>query len=393
MKNRPTPPSAFHIMTKPRGAVCNLGCEYCFFLKKELLYPNSKFFMNDEVLEAFTQQYIEAQRVPEVTFAWQGGEPTLMGLDFFERAIYFQNKYRKTGSKINNTLQTNGTLLDDTWCEFFKRHKFLIGLSLDGPRELHDTYRVDKGGGPTFDRVMKGLALLKMHQVEFNILACVNAANAEYPVEVYRFLRDEVEAQFIQFIPIVERDNLTGYQEGTQVTERTISGIKYGQFLIAVFNEWVHSDVGKVFVQIFDVALGVWYGQQAGLCVFGETCGTALALEHNGDLYSCDHFVEPKFFIGNIREKNMLSLVGGEQPAQFGQDKKVKIPKFCLECEVRFICNGGCPKNRILKTPNNEPGLNYLCEGYKIFFKHIDASMKVMAELLRNRRAPAEIMG
>ncbi|MEN8242035.1 MAG: anaerobic sulfatase maturase, partial [Chloroflexota bacterium] len=282
MKKQNLRQTAFHLMTKPRGAICNLGCEYCFFLKKEALYPDSDFLMSDQVLESFTRQYIEAQSVPEVTFAWQGGEPTLMGLDFFKRAVFFQNKFRKPGMRISNSLQTNGTLLDDKLCQFFKAHNFLIGLSLDGPADLHNTYRLDKGGNPTFGRVMDGIALLKKHQVDFNILTCVNAANADHPLEVYQFLRDEVGAEFIQFIPIVERDNATGYQEGTQVTSRTVSGRAYGQFLIAVFDEWVKKDVGKVYVQIFDVALGVWFGQPASLCIFSETCGSALALEHNG---------------------------------------------------------------------------------------------------------------
>jgi len=393
MKNSFHTPPAFHIMTKPRGAICNLDCEYCFFLKKEALYPESNFFMDDATLESFSRQYIESQRVPEVTFAWQGGEPTLMGIDFFNRAIHFQNKYRKPGMQIHNAIQTNGTLLDDDWGKFFKRHNFLVGLSLDGPRELHDTYRVDKGGKPTFDRVMKGLVVLQKHQVDFNILCCVIAVNAEHPVKVYRFLRDEAGTQFIQFIPIVERDNQTGHQEGTQVTDRTVSGKQYGKFLISVFDEWVKRDVGQVFVQIFDVALGVWYGQPAGLCIFAETCGTALAMEHNGDLYACDHFVEPNFFLGNIEQENLLTLVGSEAQYKFGQDKRNSLPQYCRECEVRFMCNGGCPKNRILTTSDGEPGLNYLCAGNKAFFEHIDPTMKEMVKLLRQRRPPSEIMG
>lgn len=348
--------------------------------------------MDNVTLESFTKQYIEAQQVPEVTFAWQGGEPTLMGLDFFKRAVYFQNKYCKPGMNIHNAIQTNGTLLDDDWGRFLIQHNFLVGLSLDGPRELHDTYRVDKGGDPTFDRVMKGLEILQKHAVEFNILCCVNTANAEYPLEVYRFLRDEVGAQFIQFIPIVERDNQTGYQEGTKVTDRTVSGNQYGQFLTSIFDEWVKRNVGQVFVQIFDVALGVWYGQPAGLCIFAETCGTALALEHNGDLYACDHYVEPKFLLGNIEQDNLLPLVRGEAQYIFGQDKHDTLPQYCRECKVRFICNGGCPKNRILTTPDGDPGLNFLCAGYKAFFEHIDPAMKEMGKLLRSRRPPSDIM-
>jgi uncharacterized protein len=386
------PPPAFHIMAKPRGAICNLDCQYCFYLKKEALYPDSKFFMSDEILESFTRQYIKAQIVPEVTFTWQGGEPTLMGLDFFKRALYFQKKYQKPGMRIYNTIQTNGTKLDDVWGRFFKLHDFLVGLSLDGPREIHDAYRLDKGGNPTYARVMNGLSILKKHKVEFNILTCVSSANAKHPLEVYRFLRDDIKTQFIQFIPIVERDNQTGYQEGTRVTPRTVSGEAYGHFLISIFDEWVKRDVGRVFIQIFDVALGAWYGQPAGLCIFNQTCGAALAMEHNGDLYSCDHFVEPRYLLGNIEDDKLLPLVGSESQIQFGQSKSDKLPNYCRECEVRFICNGGCPKNRILATPDGEMGLNYLCDGYKAFFTHIDPAMKEMVRMLNNRRPPADIM-
>jgi len=348
--------------------------------------------MTDELLEAFTNQYIEAQRVPEVTFAWQGGEPTLMGLDFFRKAVELQKKYRRPGTKTINALQTNGTTLDNDWCCFFRAHDFLIGLSLDGPRELHDAYRVDKGGHSTFDRVMAGLSLLKKHKVDLNILVCVHAANADHPLEVYRFFRDEADAQFIQFIPIVERDNETGFQEGEKVTERSVTGRQYGDFLVAIFDEWVRRDVGRVFVQIFDVALAAWLDQRPGLCIFEESCGTALAMEHNGDLYSCDHFVEPRYKLGNIQEIPLVKMVGSEQQRQFGLAKRDTLPHYCRECDVRFACNGGCPKNRILRTPDGEPGLNYLCEGYKAFFTHIDRPMRIMAAELRAGRPPANIM-
>ncbi len=387
-----SPPASLHVMTKPRSAICNLDCKYCYFLKKEALYPDSDLHMDEKTLESYTRQYIEAQRFPEITFAWQGGEPTLMGLEFFEKAISFQQKYRKAGMQLQNTLQTNGTTLNDDWCRFFQQHNFLVGLSLDGPQPLHDAYRVDKGGQPSFNSVMTGLKLFKKHQVDFNILTTVHAANADHPLDVYRFLRDEVQAQFIQFIPIVERKNQTGHQEGFKVTKRSVTGKQYGQFLIAIFDEWVQRDVGQVFVQIFDVALGVWYGQPASLCIFGETCGTALALEHNGDLYACDHYVEPNYFLGNIKEENLLNLVGGDQQTRFGLDKRDSLPRFCMDCEVRFICNGGCPKNRIRRTPDGEEGLNYLCEGYKTFFQHIDEPMKMMTRLLQHGRAPAEVM-
>jgi uncharacterized protein len=379
-------------MVKPRGAICNLDCEYCYFLSKEGLFPDSQFRMTEDILENFTRQYIDSQRTTEVTFAWQGGEPTLMGVEFFEKAVHFQNKYRKPGMRVQNALQTNGTLLDKAWCQFFREHGFLIGLSLDGPRGMHDAFRVDKGGSPTFDRVMAGLELLKKHQVEFNILACVHAANADQPLEVYRFFRDDVGADFIQFIPIVERDNTTGFQEGTRVTQRSVTGRQYGNFLISIFDEWVQRDVGKIFVQIFDVALNRWVGQPSGLCIFDETCGLALALEHTGDLYSCDHYVEPNYHLGQIQPASLLDLVAADQQVQFGLAKRETLPQYCRACEVRFVCNGGCPKNRIRQTPAGEPGLNYLCSGYRKFFNHIDQPMKKMATLLRMGRPPAEIM-
>lgn len=385
-------PPAFHIMTKPRGAICNLDCEYCYFLSKEMLYPGSRFRMADELLESYTKQYIEAQRVPEVTFAWQGGEPTLMGLDFFRRAVALQQKYRKPGMTIHNALQTNGTLLDDEWCRFFHQHNFLIGLSVDGPQPLHDHYRVDKGGAPTFARVMRGRALLQKHRVEHNILTTVHAANADHPLEVYRFLRDELGTQFMQFIPIVERENETGYQEGDTVYDRSVTAEQYGDFLIAIFDEWVRRDVGRVFVQIFDVALAAWSGHNPGLCIFEETCGNALALEHNGDLFSCDHFVEPAYRLGNIQEIPLIDLVASEQQRQFGLDKRDALPQYCLDCEVRFVCNGGCPKNRFIETPDGAPGLNYLCAGYRAFFNHIRRPMEIMANELRQRRPPANVM-
>ena len=387
-----TTPPAFHVMLKPRGAICNLNCAYCYYLSKERLYPGGHFRMTDDLLETFTRQYLEAQRVPEVTFGWQGGEPTLMGLDFFRRAVELQEKYRRPGMKVINALQTNGTTLDDEWCRFFQAHDFLIGLSLDGPQELHDAYRLDKGGGRSFDRVMAGLSLLKKHRVEFNILTCVHAANADHPLEVYRFFRDEVGAQFIQFIPIVERDNDTGFQKGERITARSVSGRQYGNFLIAIFEEWVRRDVGRIFVQIFDVALAAWVGQRPGLCIFEETCGTALALEYNGDLYACDHFVEPGFKLGNVQANPLAEMVGSDQQRAFGLNKRDTLPRYCRECEVRFVCNGGCPKNRVLRTPNGEPGLNYLCAGYKAFFTHVDRPMQIMAAELRAGRPPANVM-
>jgi uncharacterized protein len=383
---------AFHLMTKPRGAICNLDCAYCYFLSKEKLYPNSNFHMTDNLLQEYTRQYIEAQHVPEITFTWQGGEPLLMGLDFFRQAISYQQQYRKTGMRIMNALQTNGVTLDDEWCAFFKANDFLIGISLDGPRQLHDTYRVDKGGKPTFDRVIRGLHFLQRHQIEFNILTTVHAANADHGLDIYRFLRDEVGAQYLQFIPIVERKNNTGFQEGNNVTPRSVSAEGYGQFLIDIFDEWVRRDVGQVYVQMFDVALAAWVGDSPGLCVFEETCGTALALEHNGDVYSCDHFVEPKHFVGNIVDIPLSEIVISDQQMQFGRAKRDGLPQYCRECDVRFVCNGGCPKDRFIATPDGQAGLNYLCAGYKAFFQYIREPMNVMANELAYQRPPANVM-
>jgi len=384
--------SAFHVMTKPRGAICNLDCKYCYFLSKERLYPDSDFRMSDTLLDEYTRQYIEAQQVPDVTFAWQGGEPTLMGLDFFRYAVELQQKHAKPGMRITNALQTNGVTLDDEWCEFFRENNFLIGISIDGPRELHDFYRVDKGGAPTFDRVMAGLHLLQKHKVEFNVLTTIHAANADHPQEVYRFLRDDIGTEFMQFIPIVERQNETGFQEGNTVTDRSVTARQYGDFLIGIFDEWVLRDVGRIFVQIFDVALAAWTGNRPGLCIFEETCGAALALEHNGDLYSCDHFVEPAHKLGNIIDASMIDLATSEQQFQFGQAKRDTLPQYCLDCEVRFVCNGGCPKNRFIETPDGQLGLNYLCEGYRSFFNHINRPMQLMANELAHQRPPANIM-
>ncbi len=385
-------PRAFHVMVKPRGPVCNLDCAYCYYLVKEKLYPGSDFRMSDAVLESFTRQYIEAQQIPEVTFGWQGGEPLLMGVEFFERAIALQERYRRPGMRIINTLQTNGTLVDETWSAFFKAHNFLVGLSLDGPQAMHDAYRRDKGGAPTWERVMRARDLFQKHGVEYNVLCTVHQANAGRPLEVYRFFRDEVGAQFVQFIPIVRRDNETGYQEGETLTAHSVTAQQYGDFLSGVFDEWVRRDVGRVYVQLFDVALAAWMGERPGLCVFEPTCGLGLAMEHNGDLYACDHFVEPRYRLGNIVETPLVELVASEAQRAFGQAKRDALPQQCRDCAVRFVCNGGCPKNRIAVTSEGEPGLNYLCAGYKAFFAHIDRPMRMMVEELRQRRAPANVM-
>lgn len=377
---------AFHVLVKPRGPICNLNCQYCFFLSKEKLYPGSGFRMEDSLLEAYIRQLIASQKVPEVSVAWQGGEPTLMGLDFFRRSIDYEKKYCPPGMKVHNTIQTNGTLLDDEWCEFFRENKFLVGISIDGPRAMHDAFRTDKAGRPTFDKVMRGLRLLQKHGVEYNILATINAANAGHPNDVYRFFRDEAGAQFIQLIPIVERDG------SGAVTGRSVYPGQFGRFMNAVFDEWVRRDVGRVYVQMFDIALAGWSGIPHGLCVFSPTCGEAMALEHNGDLYSCDHFVDPDYFLGNIRERPMAEIVASPKQRKFGMDKLEKLPQYCRECKVRFACHGGCPKDRFIDTPDGEPGLNYLCAGYRAFFSHIDKPMRIMARLLRQNRAPAEIM-
>ena len=404
-------PRAFHLLAKPTGAICNLDCKYCFFLSKEMLYPGSRFRMADALLEQYIKQLLESHRVPEVTIAWQGGEPTLMGLDFFQLSVAYAQQHKRPEQQVSYSIQTNGTKLDDDWCAFFKEHRFLVGLSVDGPRRMHDAYRVNKGGAGTFDQVMRGLDYLKKHQVDFNILCTLHAANQDYPLEVYRFFRDELGVEFIQFIPIIERatpDTLPmaneGWSErpggdrplytlaGNLVTERSVNADKFGRFLATIFDEWVRRDVGRIYVQHFDSALANWVGAPGAVCIFNETCGRALAIEHNGDLYSCDHYVEPGYKLGNIQETHMIELVASPQQVQFGLDKRDTLPQYCRDCEVRFACHGGCPKNRFVETPDGEAGLNYLCAGYKHFFNHIDLPMRFMAQQLRRNRAPAEIM-
>ena len=404
---RPAPP-AFHLLAKPTGAVCNLDCSYCFFLSKEMLYPGSRFRMADELLEAYLRQLIEAHAtVAEVAIAWQGGEPTMMGLDFFRRSIELAEQFLQPGQRAAYTIQTNGTLLNEEWAAFFKEHDFLVGISIDGPQELHDAYRVNKGGKGSFDQVIKGLDHLRAAGVEWNALTTVHARNGDRGREVYRFLRDECGARFIQFIPIIERvaeaadgevpwsswrDRPLYEQKGELVTNRSIGGEQYGRFLIDVFEEWVRRDVGEVYVQLFDVTLANWVGEPPGLCVHSETCGLALALEHTGDLYSCDHFVEPAYRLGNIAEHRMLDMVASQQQQRFGLDKRDTLPQFCLDCDVRFACHGGCPKDRFIRTPDGDPGLNYLCPGFKAFFHHVDPAMRFMAERLGVGAAPSEIV-
>lgn len=391
MSNTSLPPR-FHVLAKPTGAVCNMRCDYCFFLEKEQLYPGSNFRMSAQVHEAYIGQLLEFHRDPQITVAWQGGEPTLMGLDFFEHSVELQKKYQRPGTTIENTFQTNGILLNDKWCRFFRENNFLVGLSMDGPRELHDFYRKDRAGKGTFDRVVRAARLLRKHNVDCNILCTVNSRNSRQPLEVYRFFRDELGLRYMQFIPVVDRKDERGQREKPMVTASSVQPGQFGRFLIKIFDEWVRKDVGDTFVLNFDAALAGWLGMAGTACIFGPTCGLAMALEHNGDLYSCDHFVDPDHRLGNILETPMIDLMASAQQRKFGAGKKVTLPRYCRECEVLFICNGECPKNRFSKTPAGEPGLNYLCAGYKAFFKHVDEPMRIMAGLVRANRPASEVM-
>ena len=393
---------SFHILAKPIGPICNLDCKYCFYLEKESLYPQaSTWAMREDVLDSYIRQYIEAHSTPTVDFAWQGGEPTLLGVDYFRNLVQIQKKYAN-GKRIRNALQTNGVLLNDAWAALFKEHEFLIGVSIDGPRELHDAYRVDKGGQPTFDRVMRGIATLKRNGVEFNTLTTVHRANADHPLDVYRFLREHGSG-YMQFIPIVERiahhvtaDGLQlispDFSEAARVAPWSVEPRQFGRFLCTIFDEWIRRDVGRCFVQLFDVSLEMWTGMEASLCVFRRQCGTALAMEHCGDVYSCDHFVYPQNRLGNIMESPLKALVDSDQQRHFGEAKESALPRYCRECDVRFACNGECPKHRFLTTPDGEPGLNYLCAGYKMFFRHVDPWMRFMAAELAANRPPANVM-
>ena len=394
---------AFHIMTKPTGPICNLDCKYCFYLEKERLYPGKHSWkMPPETLESYIRQHIEAQTINEVTFAWQGGEPTLMGLDYFRKVVEIQRRYG-ANRRIVNAFQTNGVLLDDDWCRFFQENQFLIGISIDGPEALHDYYRVDRGGKPSFQKVMRGLEFLHKHQVDFNTLTVVNDQNSRHPLEVYRFLKS-IGSLVMQFIPVVERlaevpsvDGLDlvspDHGEKAHVTDWSVDPDRYGAFLCAIFDEWVKQDVGRRFVQLFDITLESYMGMPQSLCWFRERCGEALALEHNGDLYSCDHFVYPAHKLGNIIEQPLLSLVQSQQQKDFGNAKADTLPQQCLKCDVRFACHGECPKHRFLETADGEPGLNYLCSGYLRFFRHTAPYMKFMASQLRAKRSPGEVMG
>lgn len=395
-------PLAFQVMVKPYGPICNLNCTYCYYLGKTKLYPGTvSFKMTEELLEQFTRQYIESQDVPVVNFTWQGGEPTLLGIAFFRKALALQQKY-SNGKTIENVFQTNGTLIDAEWCRFFHDNHFLVGISIDGPKEIHDRHRLNTAGKPTFDRVMQSIELFKKYQVEFNTLSVIHRHNAGYPLEVYRFLRS-VGSGYIQFIPIVERarrdrneNKLTlvapGFDAGADVTEWSVIPEDYGRFLITVFDEWVRNDVGRVFVQLFDVTLANWTGAPPGLCVFDETCGNAMVLEHNGDLFSCDHFVYPHHRLGNINKASIRDLAQSDRQLAFGRDKLLKLPAYCIQCEYRFACHGECPKHRFCITPDGEPGLNYLCEAYKMFFSYVHPYMQFMGDELQEKRPPANVM-
>lgn len=398
----------FHVMAKPIGPKCNLDCAYCFYLEKEALYGDGeKYRMKEDLLEKFVRDTIAAQPGNPITFAWQGGEPTLCGLPFFERMVELQRQHGD-GRQIENAFQTNGTLIDDEWAAFFKREGFLVGVSIDGPRELHDQYRTHRNGKGTFDEVLRGIEFLRRHRVEFNTLTCVNAFNASHGEAVYRFLK-RIGSRYLQFIPIVERlPDAAARQRGLSlatpprwteededftapVTEWSVQPKTYGRFLWSVFKRWVQTDVGRVFIQFFDVALGKWARVPGGLCVFDETCGRALALEHDGTLYSCDHFVYPEFALGNIQETPIAELVESEFQKKFGEQKS-RLPAFCLSCDYRFACNGGCPKQRFLETPDGEGGLNYLCSGYRFIFGKMDPYLRCMADLYAAGQPPSRVM-
>jgi uncharacterized protein len=403
-------PPGFHLLAKPSGSTCNIDCTYCFFLSKEALYPNDKHRMSDATLDAYIRQLLESHRTPKVTVAWQGGEPTLMKIDFFRRAVEFVEKHRLPGQEVSHTFQTNGLLIDDDWCAFFKEHNFLVGLSVNGPRELHDIYRVDRRGRGTFDLVMRGWRHLCRHGVEFNVLCTVNAANEKHGRVVYRFFRDELGAKWIQFIPIVERaaqetlelanlgwserpseKRLLYTQAGNMVTERCVGGEQYGRFLIDVFQEWVRHDVGQVYVQLFDATLEAYFGRHL-LCIHAPTRGYGPALESNGDLYSCDHFVEPRFLLGNIHKTHMQTLVSSPEQREFGQNERNSLTTQCQKCAVKPLCNGGCPKDRFVSSQDGEAAQNYRCPGLERFFTHIRPAMAAMMQLLRRGRSPAEVM-
>ena len=389
-----------YVMLKPAGAHCNLACKYCYYLEKNNLYQNShRHLMSDEMLEQFTREYIEAQTMPQVLFTWHGGEPLMRSIDFYKKALALQKKYAH-GKQIDNVIQTNGTLLTDEWCEFFAKNHWLVGISIDGPQEYHDHYRVTPAGKPSWEKVMQGIQLLKKHRVEWNAMAVVNAYNAEHPLEFYHFFRDN-GCQYLQFTPIVER--LTEHEDGRTLAslvddreiplaDASVTPQQWGNFLCTIFDDWVRHDVGKTFVEIFDCTLANWMGVLPGICAYSKECGHAGVMEHNGDVYSCDHFVFPEYKLGNIRELSLIDMLYGEKQQTFSRLKHTSLPRQCKECDMEFACHGECPKNRFEKDKYGEPGLNYLCQGYYQYYSHVDPYMDFMKRELLAQRPPANIM-
>ena len=389
-----------YVMLKPAGAHCNLACKYCYYLEKNNLYQNShRHLMSDEMLEQFTREYIEAQTMPQVLFTWHGGEPLMRSIDFYKKALALQKKYAH-GKQIDNVIQTNGTLLTDEWCEFFAKNHWLVGISIDGPQEYHDHYRVTPAGKPSWEKVMQGISLLKKHRVEWNAMAVVNAYNAEHPLEFYHFFRDN-GCQYLQFTPIVER--LTEHEDGRTLAsladdreiplaDASVTPAQWGNFLCTIFDDWVRHDVGKMFVEIFDCTLANWMGVLPGICAYSKECGHAGVMEHNGDVYSCDHFVFPEYKLGNIRNQSLIDMLYGEKQQAFSRLKHTSLPRQCKECDMEFACHGECPKNRFEKDKYGEPGLNYLCQGYYQYYSHVAPYMDFMKRELLAQRPPANIM-
>ena len=389
-----------YVMLKPAGAHCNLACKYCYYLEKNNLYQNShRHLMSDEMLEQFTREYIEAQTMPQVLFTWHGGEPLMRSIDFYKKALALQKKYSH-GKQIDNVIQTNGTLLTDEWCEFFAKNHWLVGISIDGPQEYHDHYRMTPAGKPSWEKVMQGISLLKKHRVEWNAMAVVNAYNAEHPLEFYHFFRDN-GCQYLQFTPIVER--LTEHEDGRTLAsiaddreiplaDASVTPQQWGNFLCTIFDDWVRHDVSKTFVEIFDCTLANWMGVLPGICAYSKECGHAGVMEHNGDVYSCDHFVFPEYKLGNIREQSLIDMLYGEKQQAFSRLKHTSLPRQCKECDMEFACHGECPKNRFEKDKYGEPGLNYLCQGYYQYYTHVSPYMDFMKRELLAQRPPANIM-
>ena len=389
-----------YVMLKPAGAHCNLACKYCYYLEKNNLYQNTpRHLMSDEMLEQFTREYIEAQTMPQVLFTWHGGEPLMRSIDFYKKALALQKKYAH-GKQIDNVIQTNGTLLTDEWCEFFAKNHWLVGISIDGPQEYHDHYRVTPAGKPSWEKVMQGIQLLKKHRVEWNAMAVVNAYNAEHPLEFYHFFRDN-GCLYLQFTPIVER--LTEHKDGRTLAsladdreiplaDASVTPQQWGNFLCTIFDDWVRHDVGKTFVEIFDCTLANWMGVLPGICAYSKECGHAGVMEHNGDVYSCDHFVFPEYKLGNIREQSLIDMLYGEKQQAFSRLKHTSLPRQCKECDMEFACHGECPKNRFEKDKYGELGLNYLCQGYYQYYSHVAPYMDFMKRELLAQRPPANIM-